>query len=198
MRAADADILIVPGYSGGTPAHWYSRWLTKLSTAKRVEQKDWLTPRRDDWVETIVSASTRGHRPVIFVAHSLGCIALLHAAPRLGSAVAGAFLVAPPGEAALRDLIEGRDPETPGASLSEGRHIDAAFLPIPRAPLPFPSVMVGGSDDPYAEATFTPRLAEDVGARFIDAGAAGHINPDSGHGPWPEGSLAFAHFMAKL
>jgi predicted alpha/beta hydrolase family esterase len=34
--------------------------------------------------------------------------------------------------------------------------------------------------------------------RFIDAGAAGHINVDSGHGPWPEGSLAFANFMAKL
>lgn len=58
--------------------------------------------------------------------------------------------------------------------------------------------MVGSSDDPYADLLFARHLAQDVGAEFIDAGAAGHINVDSGHGPWPEGSLAFANFMAKL
>jgi hypothetical protein len=41
-------------------------------------------------------------------------------------------------------------------------------------------------------------LAADLGAQFLDAGAAGHINVASGHGPWPEGSMAFANFIAKL
>lgn len=36
------------------------------------------------------------------------------------------------------------------------------------------------------------------GALLLDAGEAGHINVESGYGPWPEGTLAFAHFIAKL
>lgn len=198
MRAAEADILIAPGYSGGTKEHWHGRWMQKLSTAQRVEQQDWLTPRRDAWVDALVAASTRGHRPVVFVAHSLGAVALLHAAPRLGAAVVGAFLVAPPDETALRDMIEGYDPESAGAPLPDGRHIDPAFLSVPRARLPFPAIMVGSRNDPYARADFAPALAADLGAKFIDAGDAGHINVDSGHGPWPEGLLAFAHFLSRL
>ena len=38
MKAADADILIIPGYKNSGPDHWQSRWQAKLSTARRVEQ----------------------------------------------------------------------------------------------------------------------------------------------------------------
>jgi predicted alpha/beta hydrolase family esterase len=31
------------------------------------------------------------------------------------------------------------------------------------------------------------RLAVDWKSRFVNAGAVGHINLDSGHGPWLEG-----------
>jgi predicted alpha/beta hydrolase family esterase len=30
-------------------------------------------------------------------------------------------------------------------------------------------------------------LADLWGSCFVNVGARGHINPDSGHGPWPEG-----------
>jgi hypothetical protein len=30
---------------------------------------------------------------------------------------------------------------------------------------------------------------------LIDAGESGHINAESGHGPWPEGIMVFAHFL---
>jgi len=33
---------------------------------------------------------------------------------------------------------------------------------------------------------------------FIDACESGHINSESGHGPWPEGSMVFAEFMTQL
>jgi predicted alpha/beta hydrolase family esterase len=33
---------------------------------------------------------------------------------------------------------------------------------------------------------------------LIDAGEAGHINADSGHGPWPEGTMVFAKFLSQL
>ncbi|PWB84254.1 MAG: alpha/beta hydrolase, partial [Methylocystaceae bacterium] len=76
--------------------------------------------------------------------------------------------------------------------------IDRAFLPFPRKRLPFPSILVASADDPYADAAFSRELSKDIGAEFVDAGPAGHINVDSGHGPWPEGSLRFAAFISKL
>lgn len=182
MRAAAADILVIPGYLSSGPDHWQSRWEKKLSTARRVEQRDWERPTRDEWVEAILREIRAATKPVVLVAHSLGVIAALHAAQQSGGKVAGAFLVAPPSEEVIREMPA----------------VDSAFLPVPRARLPFPAVIVGSSDDPYADLLFPRRLAEDIGAHFIDAGAAGHINVDSGHGPWPEGSLTFAHFVAKL
>lgn len=182
MRAAEADILVIPGYLNSGPDHWQSRWEKKLSSARRVEQRDWARPSRDEWVDAIVREARAATRPVVVVAHSLGVVAALHAAQQLRSKIAGAFLVAPPSEEVIREMPA----------------VDSDFLPVPRARLPFPSILVGSSDDPYADLLFQRRLAEDIGATFIDAGAAGHINVDSGHGPWPEGSLAFAHFIAKL
>ncbi|MFW8585524.1 alpha/beta hydrolase [Rhizobium beringeri] len=32
----------------------------------------------------------------------------------------------------------------------------------------------------------------------VDAGESGHINADSGHGPWPEGTMVFAQFLGRL
>ena len=182
MRVADVDILIVPGWQGSGPAHWQSRWETKLSSARRVHQIDWERPRRVDWEETLARAIAESRRPAVIVAHSLGVATSLHVARRSGETIAGAFLVAPPSEQAVRELP----------------CVDADFLPYPREPLWFPTVLVGSANDPYADAAFARELADDVGARFIDAGDAGHINVESGHGPWPEGSLAFAHFLSRL
>lgn len=182
MRAAEADILVIPGYLDSGPDHWQSRWEKKLSTARRVVQRDFAHPDRAEWVEAIRRDILASERPAVLVAHSLGVAAALHAAQQLRSKIAGAFLVAPPSEDVIREMPA----------------VDSGFLPLPRARLEFPSVLVGSSNDPYAEASFARRLAEDIGARFIDAGPAGHINAESGHGPWPEGSLAFAHFIAGL
>jgi predicted alpha/beta hydrolase family esterase len=182
MRAAEAEILIIPGYLNSGPEHWQSRWERKLSTARRVMQRDWLKPTRAEWAEKIAQEVLAATKPPVLVTHSLGGVAALHAAQQLRNKIAGAFIVAPPSEQVIRELLG----------------VDQNFLPIPRARLPFPAVVVGSNSDPYSDPPFARHLAEDIGAQFIDAGDAGHINVDSGHGPWPEGSLAFAHFVAKL
>ena len=122
MRAADADILIVPGWSDSGPEHWQTRWQAKLSTARRVTQRDFEKPIRAEWEETIAQEVLASARPAVIVAHSLGVIAALHAAQRVGDKIAGAFLVAPPSEAVIREMPS----------------VDSAFLPIPRAKLPVP------------------------------------------------------------
>lgn len=182
MRTSDVDILFVPGLGASGPDHWQTRWQARLSTARRVEQDDWEQPLRERWVARIVAAATDATLPVVVVAHSLGVIAVVHAAPRLPAAVVGAFLVAPPDDASLATLPQ----------------IDPAFAPIPRDPLPFPCVLVASSNDPYCSRIAAADLSSAWGAAFTDAGEAGHINAESGHGPWPEGLMRFAGFMKQL
>ena len=182
MRSRDADILIIPGLGGSGPDHWQSRWQAKLPNAVRVEQADWDHPDAADWSARIVEAVARCERPVVAVAHSLGVIALARAAQRLGQPMKGAFMVAPPSEGALIAIPE----------------VDPAFRPFPTVPLPFRSLLVGSRTDPYAAADETAALATTWEATFLDAGEAGHINSLSGHGPWPEGLMAFGGFLNRL
>lgn len=58
---------------------------------------------------------------------------------------------------------------------------------MPRRRLPFPATVVASRDDPYMGYAAAARLAQDWGADLVDLGHAGHVNTESGHGPWPEG-----------
>ncbi len=183
MRAADADLLFVPGLGNSGPDHWQTRWQARLSTGRRVEQRDWERPLVSDWARAIADAVKASTRPVILIGHSLGVPAIAHAAAGFGSdKVRGAFLVAPPSEVNL-SAVEGVDP---------------AFAPFPRAPLPFPSLLIASRNDLFADYAASEELSYDWGSQFIDAGEVGHINAESGHGPWPEGLMRLATFLAKL
>ena len=61
-----------------------------------------------------------------------------------------------------------------------------------------PAHLVASRNDPYCDYQRAEDLAGAWGATFQDAGEAGHINVESGHGPWPEGMMSFAHFMKRL
>jgi len=182
MRIADTDILIVPGLGNSVSGHWQVRWAEKMRTAAIVEQAEWDEPDPEDWADTIVKAVELASQPVVLVAHSLGCIAVATAASRLADGkVRGAFMVAPP------DLERADAPDT---------ILD--FLPVPRDPLPFPSLLVASASDPYCTLERAADLAGAWGSDFHNAGEAGHINVQSGHGPWPEGLLMFTRLMQRL
>ena len=61
------------------------------------------------------------------------------------------------------------------------------FAPVPLKRLPFPTIVVTSSDDPYGGVPFSQTCANAWGSRWIDLGARGHINADSGLGDWDEG-----------
>ncbi|PKO59862.1 MAG: alpha/beta hydrolase, partial [Betaproteobacteria bacterium HGW-Betaproteobacteria-18] len=63
----------------------------------------------------------------------------------------------------------------------------ASWLPIPLQALPFKSTLVASQDDPYCSLERALGFAAAWGSRRVDAGAAGHINADSGLGDWPQG-----------
>ena len=172
MKTSDCDILIVPGHENSGIDHWQSRWERQLSTAWRVEQENWDAPNKDAWVGRIVDDVKRAEKPVVLVGHSLGVLAIAHAAPLLPSGkVQGAFLVSVP------------DVERPDFVPA----IDRAFAPIPRDPFPFPSVLVASRTDPYTTFAQFEQWAEDWGTDLFDAGDAGHLDTASGFGPWPDG-----------
>jgi uncharacterized protein len=181
MRTADLDLLFVAGMAGSGSDHWQTRWRGKLPTAKLVEQADRDRPDFSAWVGAIVAASKQAERPIVLIAHSLGVTAVAHSAPLLPTdRVKGAFLVAPPSDETLIKL--GWD----------------EFAPTPVAPLPFPSVLIASHNDPHGEFAFAETKASQWGSRLVAAGDAGHINADSGHGPWPEGLMLFAGFIKNL
>ncbi|MBX9740108.1 MAG: alpha/beta hydrolase [Beijerinckiaceae bacterium] len=183
MRTSDADILIVPGLFGSEPGHWQSRWEQKLRTARRVHQSDWHNPQRESWTGAVSDAVAAAERPVILIAHSLGVHAIAHAAGAFEPGrVVGGFLVAPPSEEVLRSF----DRRNTG------------FEVAPRGPLPFPSLLVASRNDPYGSYEASEDLAFAWGSALVDAGEAGHINVESGHGPWPEGLMSLAAFLSKL
>ncbi len=183
MKTSEADLLIVPGWQNSGPDHWQSRWERQLKTARRVEQADWEYPLKDEWVARLVHEVGAASRPVVLIAHSCGATAVAHAAQAMNAdRIAGAFLVAPPD-------MEVMD----GWPANEG-----GFAPTPLTPMPFPSILVASSDDPYCTLEKSRAFADAWGSTFIDAGPAGHINTESGHGPWPEGLMQLGWFLKRL
>lgn len=53
--------------------------------------------------------------------------------------------------------------------------------------LPFKSILLGSQNDPFCSLARAQAFASAWGAEFIDYGAAGHINGESGLGDWPQG-----------
>jgi predicted alpha/beta hydrolase family esterase len=166
-----ASVLILPGWQGSGPDHWQMHW-ARLHGYTVVEQNDWQHPLRGDWLARLDETVIDAPGPVVFVAHSLGCllVAVWAAVSRHTARVKGALLVAP-GDTEAPEL----NPRLPGWS------------PIVRQALPFKSILVGSQNDPYCAADRAEALARDWGAQWVDLGAAGHINADSSLGDWPRG-----------
>ena len=194
-------VVIVPGIGGSGPDHWQSLWQAGLPDVRRIDPASWDQPDLDDWVAAIDRAVAASTAPPVLVAHSLGCLAVVHWAGRAAAAgpiagtdaaaptdaatpagpAAGAFLVAPP---------DVRGPEFPGSATS--------FIGDPPAPLPIPAVLITSSDDPYCTLAHAAELAAAWDAPRIDIGAHGHVNVASGFGPWPEGRRLLDAFGESL
>lgn len=160
-------ILIIPGWRDSPPGHWQSLWAEQLPGAVRVQQDDWLTPSRQAWVASITRAIQEQPGPVVVVAHSLGCIATTHLPPEAAARIAGALLVAP------------ADPERRG--------VLADFAPVPYQQLPYRSIIVASSNDPFCPVRTAGAYARAWGSEFVRLQNAGHINLESGFGAWPLG-----------
>jgi predicted alpha/beta hydrolase family esterase len=171
MNDAAPRVLILPGWMDSGPLHWQSRW-EALHGFARVQQADWVWPRRGDWMARLDEVLLDVDTPALLVAHSLGCqlVAAWAAHSRHTARVRGALLVAPP--------------DTERADMPPQLH---NWRPMVRERLPFEATVLYSSDDPYAAPARTQALAEAWGAAAHGLGAVGHINGESGLGDWPAG-----------
>lgn len=147
MTVTGRTVIVVPGWRDSGPGHWQTLWADRLPGARRVVQDDWITPTREAWVRTLERTVLEAPDPVILVAHSLGCIASAHMGAQAQSRVAGALLVAP------------ADPER--------RAVLSDFAPVPYAPLPYRSILVASSNDPYCPIRLAGAYARAWGSEFV-------------------------------
>jgi predicted alpha/beta hydrolase family esterase len=160
-------LIIVPGWRDSGPGHWQSLWAESLQGAVRVHQDDWISPVRSAWVRGISNTILSQDGPVVIAAHSLGCIATTHLPTEVAQRIQGALLVAP------------ADPERRSALVD--------FAPVPYQPLPYRSVLVASSNDPFCSVRTAGAYARAWGSEFVRLQNAGHINIESGFGEWPLG-----------
>ncbi len=167
-------VLIVPGLRNSGPAHWQTLWEAERPELRRVVQPDWDTPDLDAWAVVVAVAARAAAEPPLIAAHSFGCLATVRAAVVHGVALRAALLVAP------------ADPDRLGVGSL-----------VPRARLPFPTTVVGSTDDPWMKLVKAGEMANVWGSRLIGYRNAGHINAESGYGPWPDGLRLLRQLSAR-
>ncbi len=189
--ATPATILVVPGLRDQVAQHWQTLLVPRLRAqgqavcAVAPMGRTALDCARH--IDAIEAAASAVQGPLVLVAHSGGCIMVAHWAKRTRRAVRGALLATPP------------DFEQP---MPEGYpELDAlragGWLPVPREPLPFASIVAASRNDPLARYGQAAALAKDWGSTLVDLGEVGHLNPASGFGEWPQAETFIAQLLAR-
>jgi uncharacterized protein len=181
-----ATVLIVPGLRDAVAQHWQTLLAAELPGAHSVPPMG-----RDDIdcaarVAALEAAAQAIDGPVLLVAHSGGCITVAHWARCTQRLVHAALLAAPPDFE--NPLPEGYPTQDTLAA--------AGWLPVPRATLPFCSLVCASRNDPLARFERAEQLAHDWGSELLDLGAVGHLNPASGYGAWPQAHTLIARLQA--
>ncbi|MBS0640832.1 MAG: alpha/beta hydrolase [Proteobacteria bacterium] len=173
---AGVTLVTVPGHGNAGPDHWQTLLERAEPGTVRVQQRSWTMPVRRQWVGGLERTLARLPGEVVLIGHSLGAMTIVEwglrstAAPR----VAGAVLVAPPD---LDQRLPGMPP----------RWIVGlcGWRGVPMRPLPFRSVLIASTDDPFCSAARAELFARAWGSVFADLGPCGHINTEAGFGPFP-------------
>lgn len=179
-------VLFVPGLRDHVEGHWQSHAARALPGSLTVEP---LTTDRLSLAArvTALDAALRAiETDVVIAAHSAGCLMVAAWAQNPSRAIKGALLATP------ADVENPLPPGYPSpADLSAG-----GWVPIPRAPLPFPTIVAASRNDPLASFDRVGALALDWQAAIHDAGQVGHLNPPAGFGPWNEAAALIGRLSA--
>lgn len=173
------EAIILPGIGNSDEAHWQSYWEKNDHGMRRFSPASWHKPVLSDWMETLENEVSLCRTRPFLIAHSLACLLVAHWAFQTQHAIRGAFLVAVPNPA---------NPVFPKSASS--------FAGFPQKKLPFPTLIVASTDDPYANANFSRTVADAWQAGCILLDEHGHISSSSQLGEWHEGNRYYEAFKA--
>ncbi|CDY79869.1 FIG00452664: hypothetical protein [Caballeronia glathei] len=168
-------ILIVPGLRDHVAEHWQTLLQQKLPNAASVPPLEHDKLSCAARVAALDAALAKIDGPVILVAHSAGVMITVHWARQHDRKIHGALFATP---VDLENPLPDGYP-TFDALAENGWH------PVPRKPLPFPTIVGASRDDPLARFERVAQMAQDWGSRLVDLGEVGHLNPAAGFGEWP-------------
>jgi hypothetical protein len=174
--SSSPTILFVPGLRDHAENHWQTilaRQIPGAVTVPPLEHDKLSCAAR---VAALDEAYQKTRGPVVLVAHSAGVMIAVHWVARCARPVHGALLAAP---ADLESPLPPGYPD-PDAIAANG------WLPIPRKRLPFLTIVAASTDDPLARFLRVVEFAGCWGARLINVGQVGHLNPASGFGEWKQ------------
>ncbi|MBP0619440.1 RBBP9/YdeN family alpha/beta hydrolase [Cupriavidus consociatus] len=171
----DTTVLLVPGLRDHVAEHWQTLLQAQLPNARSVPPLEHDKLSRDARVAALDAALAGIDGPVVLVAHSAGVMITAHWAAQHRREIRGALLATP---ADLESPMPAGYPDI--ATLAQH-----GWLPIPRSPLPFPTILAASRNDPLATYQRAAEMAGDWGSRLVDLGEVGHLNPAAGYGPWP-------------
>ena len=175
--------VFVAGYGNSIGKHWQRLWFEKTQNAYWVEQKNWDTPNKDEWIVEIEKNLLHVKSPILIIAHSIGCHTIVEWAKKYykNQNIIGALLVAPPDTSRVDFPKEIKGYENP-----------------PLEKLPFDSICILSSDDPYSNLQNAEKLAQNWGSEIVHVGNKGHINVDSNLGFWEEGREILKNYLLPL
>lgn len=174
------NMINLPGMGGSDQLHWQTRWEMKGLPFTRFQPESWVRPELNDWLNALEREVSAASSPPVLVAHSLSCLLIAHWAQKTQLEIRGAFLVAVP------------DPASPAFPKSA-----TAFGELQLHPLPFPSMVIASTNDPYGTAIYACDRAAVWESEYVEIGECGHINSMSGLGDWPEGLALLEGFWLE-
>lgn len=179
MAAAGEAVLIVPGYRGSGESHWQSWLHHELAGSRVLSGVSWHEPVLADWAGRVRDEITRAPAPLWIVAHSFGCLATVIAVEDRPQNVAGVILAAPADPQRFHLLGLGR---------VDDRRLTVKTLAdvLPTRALGVPGVLVASENDPWMSLSDARQWAQAWDIGVVNAGTVGHLNTESGFGPWPD------------
>ncbi|HEU0311595.1 MAG TPA: alpha/beta hydrolase [Sphingomicrobium sp.] len=186
MSALDGvTVLFVPGLRDHVAEHWQTLLAAEIPGSVTVEPLTEDRLSRAARVKALDDALSAIEGDVVLAAHSAGALMVVNWALAPTRKIRGALLATP---------ADVENPLPPGYPAYEDLKANG-WLPIPRAPLPFPAIVAVSQDDPLAQFEKIAGLAHAWGAELHDAGKVGHLNPAAGYGRW-DGALPLLERLA--
>ena len=176
--------VFVAGYGNSTEGHWQNSWSKLVKNSHWVEQGDWGNPNCVDWVDALNAVIESIDGPILLVSHSLGGSTIVEWSKKFSAnseKIVGAFMVAVP---------DVQSADLPKAIIG--------YQAPPLDKLPFPSILLASTNDPYSTLEQTKYFANLWGSSITVVGDLKHINAGSGLGEWSDGLNMLNTFLNSI